>query len=263
MTAATVGDPVSPWVTLVQLQADARLAAVDPAILTRSAQAATDLLWALSGRQFHGLREAQVSILPPACGCFGDRWTNRSDMWSAGSTVGGLGWAPWGWGCGCHVSVDLPDRPVIEIASVTIDGDVLDPAAYRLDDNATLVRVTDGDLWPLAAGGVADEQTPRMVVAYTWGLEPPAGGVAAAAQYATELALAATGSSDCRLPDRVTSITRQDLIKTFADPQQLVENGLTGLTGVDVWVRSVNPRAQTGARPRVLSPDLPRMRRTS
>lgn len=263
MTAAAVGDPIAPWISEAQLVADSRLASVDPTILTRSAQAATDVLWALSGRQFHGLRSATVAVLPPACGCGGQRWSNRSDMWGAGSTIGGLSGAPWGWGCGCQVSIDLPDRPVIAVTSVTVDGTVLATSAYRLDDNATLVRVTDGDLWPLAGAGFSDEQKPRMVVAYTWGLDPPAGGIVAAQVYATELALAQTGSSDCRLPDRVTSITRQDVIKTFADPLQLVENGLTGLSGVDSWVRSVNPRAHTGTRPRVLSPDLPRMRRTT
>lgn len=261
VAAAQPGDPIAAWVTVAELQTDTRIASVDAAVLARSAQAASEVLWALSGRQFGGLRSADILVLPPACGC-DQASPGRSVMWGASSSSLGGAW-PFGWifGCACRAEITLPDRPVTGIVRVSIDGLTVAPAGYRLDDNATLVRV-DGSYWPLTGSGIADTATPRMRVVYLWGLVPPVAGVLAARAYATELALAATGSSDCRLPDRVTSITRQDVIKTFADPQQLVENGLTGLTGVDLWVRSVNPRGQTGTRPRVLSPDIPRMRRT-
>lgn len=263
LPAAQPGDPISPWVTTNALHIDARLAALDLGLLGRCAQAATDLLWALSGRQFGGLRTADLLVLPPACSCDQSR-VGRSDMWStnSGSFPGVGGW-PIGWvfGCACSAEVTLPDTPVDSIVRVSIDGVTVSAAGYRLDDNAILVR-TDGSYWPLTGLGIADTATPRMRVVYVWGLTPPTGAVIAAQMYATELALALTGNSDCRLPDRVTSITRQDLIKTFADPTVLLEQGLTGISVVDQWVRSMNPRAQTGARPRVLSPDLPRMRRT-
>lgn len=264
-SAAQPGDPIALWVTVAELQEDSRLAAVSETILEGAAQSATDMLWALSGRQFGGKRSNRVLVLPPSCDCGGAGWTGRSDMWSAASnTWGGLGLGGllWGWGCGCQVTIALPDHPVTSIVRVTLDGTDVDPAGYRLDDESLLVRV-DGDLWPLLGSGVADEATPRLQVVYVWGREPSASGRLSARAYATEIALAAVGSSDCRLPDRVTAIVRQDLTKTFADPLQLVENGLTGLTAVDVWLRSVNPRAQTGTRPRVLSPDLPRVRSTA
>lgn len=264
MTAAAVGDPIAPWVTGVTLQADPRLAALDVDKLDLAAQAATEILWALSGRQFSGLRAGDVLVLPPACGCDVGAAVGRSDMWGAQSSLGGLaGYWPIGWifGCSCRAEVTLPDQPVRSITSVTIDGTVIPPSGYRLDDNAILVR-TDGSYWPLVGVGLTDTSAPRMHVVYVWGHEAPSGGVQAAQVYATELALAAAGSTDCRLPDRVTSITRQDVIKTFADPTVLLEHGLTGLTFVDSWVGSVNPRAHSGSRPRVLSPDLPRIRRT-
>jgi hypothetical protein len=262
MTAAAVGDPIAPWVTGATLQADPRLVSIDIAKLDTWAQAATEILWGLSGRQFSGLRTGDVLVLPPACGCDIGAAVGRSDMWGA---QGGLvGYWPIGWifGCSCRAEVTLPDRPVLSITEVTIDGAVLDPAGYRLDDNAVLVR-TDGSYWPLVGTGIADTTTPRMHVTYEWGLAPPAAGVLAAQAYATELVLAGVGSTECRLPDRVTSITRQDVLTTFADPTVLLEHGMTGLNTVDAWVHSVNPRAHSGARPRVLSPDLPRIRRTS
>jgi hypothetical protein len=262
LTAAQPGDPMAPWVTAAELAADSRLATLTPAALALAAQTATEILWALSGRTFGGLRSSRVLVLPPACGCDGSNWVGRSDMWGASSNLGGLRWLPWGWGCGCLVTLDLPDQPVRSIVRVALDDVTLDPAGYRLDDGGKLVRV-DGQLWPLFASGYRTEAAPRMQVVYLWGTEPPAAGRLAAQVYATELALAAAGSSDCRLPDRVTSITRQDVIKTFGDPLQLVEHGLTGLTSVDQWTRSVNPHNQTGTRPRVLSPDVPRVRSTT
>lgn len=265
VTAAQPGDPIAPWVTVGALQADPRLSGLTEAILILAAQAATEVLWGLSGRQFGGLRTSDVLVLPPACGCDHAR-IGRSDMWGgASSALGGIGGSwPFGWifGCACRAEVALPDRPVTGIVRVSIDGVTVAPAGYRLDDNATLVRV-DGAYWPLTGSGLADTARPRMRVVYLWGLTPPAAGVLAAQTYATEIALAAAGSSDCRLPDRVTRITRQDVEKTFADPTVLVEKGLTGLTTVDVWTHSVNPRGHSGTKPRVLTPDLPRMRRTS
>lgn len=262
MTAAAVGDPIAPWVTGATLHTDPRLAAIAIPTLDLAAQAATENLWALSGRQFSGLRTGDVLVLPPACGCDIGAAVGRSDMWS--SQGGMVGWWPIGWifGCSCRAEVTLPDRPVQTVTSVTIDGTVIPSSGYRLDDNATLVR-KDGAYWPLVGSGLADLTTPRMHVVYEWGRVAPLGGVQAALVYATELALAIVGSGDCRLPDRVTSITRQDVITTFADPTVLLDHGLTGLSSVDAWLHSVNPRSQSGQRPRVLSPDLPRIRRTS
>jgi hypothetical protein len=258
VAVAQPGDAIAPWVSATELAANPRLSGVDAAVLTRSAQAASENLWALSGRQFAGLRSADVLVLPPECGC-DPAPPGRVDVWGPSGDV--MGWWPgWVFGCSCRAEIVLPDQPVNSIVRVTVDGETVDPAGYRLDSGSTLVRV-DGTYWPLASSGVRDVTAPRLQIGYLWGRTVPAGGVLAAAAYATELALAALGR-DCQLPDRVTRITRQDVEKVFADPGQLIEKGMTGLTLVDQWVRSVNPRGLPGTPARVLSPDLPRVRST-
>jgi hypothetical protein len=44
------------------------------------------------------------------------------------------------------------------------------------------------------------------------------------------------------LPERVQTITRQGVTVGFLDPQDFLEKGRTGITMIDLWLRSVNPR---------------------
>lgn len=62
--------------------------------------------------------------------------------------------------------------------------------------------------------------------------------------------------SDCQLPERVTSVSREGLSYQILDPQQFLERGRTGVSSVDLWLSTINP---TGAkRPSgVWTPDAP------
>lgn len=246
--SATPGSPLEPWVTVTAL-ADLTPDVPQPR-LEVCAQTATEVLWALSGRQFPGLRRRGVRVLAPACPCDGRRW----------SSPGADGFLPrdlarfgpgWGWGCGCVVELQLPDEDARQVLSVTIDGTVLDPAGYRLDWGGRLVRV-DGAAWPMPATAAA----PSLEVIYVYGTQPPAGGVAAALALAA--AYAREQQTGCKLPQRVTQITADGVSIALDDLKTLREGG-TGVAMVDIWLHSVNPNRQQ-QRPRILSPSSPRFR---
>ena len=97
-----------------------------------------------------------------------------------------------------------------------------------------------------------------FVITYQPGRPLPAAGQIAAGEYACEIAKACVGA-DCALPQQVASMTRNGVDIQVVDPTLVAENGLTGLTNVDLWIRSVNP-AQRAQRSRVASVDTYRGR---
>lgn len=89
------------------------------------------------------------------------------------------------------------------------------------------------------------------------GQNPPPMGRSAAAALAAEMLRGdprydALEAGDSRPASRLTSITRQGVTMTFADPAALMRNGLTGVYAVDLFLQAVNP---TGARfqPKVIT----------
>jgi hypothetical protein len=78
------------------------------------------------------------------------------------------------------------------------------------------------------------------------GQNPPEMGRRAAAALAAELLredprYATLGADDVRPTSRLTSISRQGVTYTYADPTQLAQSNMTGISEVDLFVRSVNP----------------------
>jgi hypothetical protein len=151
------------------------------------------------------------------------------------------------------------------------DGTVVDPATYRVDDWQWLVRqgpVTGADCWPICnnfnapvTGPLAPADGSAWEVTYLWGLPMPTVLQRAAGELACEWAKNCLGQA-CRLPQRVTSISRQGVSVSLADVDQLLENGLTGLTTVDNIIRAFNPY-RLASRMKISSPDLPTIRRTT
>ena len=168
------------------------------------------------------------------------------------------------------------EPPVASIVEVYFSGSgVIDPATYRVDDYQWLVRqgpaVTGSgvtDCWPIfnnlnfpVSGALAPLDNSAWQVTYNWGLAMPSVLSRAAGELACEWAKNCLGLP-CRLPQRVTSISRQGVSVTLADVDQLLENGLTGLVTVDNLIRAFNPYRLT-SRMKVASPDLPRIRKTT
>lgn len=239
--------------------------------LTRYAVEASMVLYELSARQFTG---ACKRIVRPcgldACGA----WYGYADI------DGQLFWLGSWWGvpmpqgdfggdmlCGCTPlsRVRLSGYPVWAIDEVLIDGEVVDPDGYRLDEWQYLTRVrTDADeqqvFWPgCQAMDLPATQPGTFQVTYRCGVSPPPLGAAAAAQLAAQLYFAIPGNGECQLPQGATKITRQNVTierSLFANWGRNEKTGAwtTGLTLVDAFLNAYNP-AGLLRRPAVYSPD--------
>lgn len=230
--------------------------------------AAVELAWALSGRQFG---QCAVTIRPCAATC-ADSCDHGWDY---------SGWRSWqypypakidgvwmnlacscGSGCECsHVERVILPEPVTHIAAVVIDGVTLDTSAYRVDNRRLLVR-QDGGRWPRCQdlGKPAGEPGTWTVEAY-YGREVPLLGQLAVAELACEFQKLCSGA-DCQIPPNWSTISRQGITIqqdiTDGDLDVLPEQWLP-------WTRrflaSYNPTRLT-RRSRVISPDVPRPTRT-
>jgi hypothetical protein len=224
-------------------------------------EAATAYLWNWTGKAF-GLCEVEVRPCRRDCEWSGwgtyRGWAGRpdpllpshGDAWPfAPALVGGSWRNVTCLGCGelCSCStveaITLPG-PVDSIVEVVIDGETLDPSAYRVDDYRHLVRI-DGEAWPTCQdldAPLGDEGT--WAVRYRWGAPVPSGGQLAAGNLACEMAKAACRDSSCGLPERITNqVTREGISVTILDAFEGLEAGRTGLWLVDSWVASIRKPA--------------------
>lgn len=153
-------------------------------------------------------------------------------------------------GCGGQDKLSLPGYPVTELIRVTVDGVDQALSQFRIDNGNLLVtvRAVDGDPLFMFPGcqrmDLPVTEVGTFEIEYEFGVAPPPEGVRMAAILGCELARAcapagSSQSSACRLPRRVTSITRQGVSMAILDPLDLFEQGKTGLPEVDLWVASV------------------------
>lgn len=217
----------SPWVTVDDVAACCEKVefACD---LEETAQAASEILYILSGRQFPGTCEATVRPCGP-CGCH-DR-------------------------CSCRPSqIVLEPQPAVAVTQVLIDGEILPETEYRLDPGSRLVRL-NGETWPCCQDlSLPSTEEETYEIEFTYGQVPPVAGKRAAEILACELAKSCTPGTECRLPARVTSITRQGVSMALLDPQDFLNDGRTGLYDIDLFLRAVNPDQLVEAA-RVINPD--------
>lgn len=212
----------------------------------RARTLAVGLLWKLTGRVFGVCTDTvRPCFAPPSKsttyrgrsgGAGPSFWPGLiNGSWRSGS-CGCSG------GCGCVPAseVALPG-PIVDVTSVTIDGDVVDPAEYRVRNRRWLVRV--GSAWPqtqdLEAG---DLDVGAFTVNYRRGVPLPADGQFAAGDLACEFLR--SGADECQLPARAQSVSRQGVDIQLLDPAQYFDGGLTGVPSVDQWIKSVNPQRQ-------------------
>lgn len=235
-------------------------------------EAATEVLWARTGRRY-GLCE--TTYRPCRTGCTPAAAWWASPAWGSGWGTGG----GWGWpypalvggrwynlGCGmcgdtcsCTVlhQIALPS-PVATVVQVKVDGTVLDPASYRVDDWRFLVRL-DGEPWPWCNDlNLADTEEGTWSVTALYGEEVPALGRLAVGELAIELAKGLCGAAGCRLPMGVLKeITRQGVRKEFLRGDKM--GNQIGLYLCDLFVNTENPAGASPAA--VYSMDAPRTRR--
>lgn len=214
---------------------------LDTDLQTRVETRAGWLFWALTGRQFG---TEQLTVRPVAPGPVLP--TNRRSPWPTWTYVLCSDWR----------TGAVLDGPVITVDEVTVDGTVLDPSAYKLVADQLLLRI-DGGIWPLGQSLLdAPTVAGTFTVKHTRGRELPKAGQMALGILCCELARAAGGDEKCRLPERVSSVSRQGIDVQFIEPQDLTDNGKTGVPEVDEFIAAVNPyRLPTTSD--VWSPDLP------
>lgn len=236
---------------------------LDPALLAEKIAVGGEILWALSGRQFS---EVCVDSVRPTRHWFRTDW-GPPYRWQYGREIGYYSTRPPHRDDGAFPlpELTLGVYPLRRIVTVRVDGAVIAPSSYRIDDRRWLVNLTPNVTpWPTAQDMSADPLTATntMLVDFEYGQAAPAGGVSALKAYAIELAKGASGDP-CQIPQRVLNMQMQGVSYTVLDPLQFLDAGRTGLYEVDVWLRAVNPKGMA-RRSTVLSPDRPRpVRRTS
>ena len=228
-----------PWATTADLCSPCDDYSVDQALMEDWLQAASDVLYVLSGRQYPGICSDTVWVLK--------RHIHRTSPLDP--AIRRRRYVPAD--CGDRVSLGM--FPLVSITEVVIDGAVVPADQYRIDDYRWLTRV-DEQSW---------RWTDTFKVTATYGRTPPAMGVRAAATLACELYKACQPEDfgECRLPQRVQSITRQGVSMVVLDPFEFLDDGKTGLYDVDLFLKTVNP-SRLARRPSVMTPDIgPRVRR--
>lgn len=153
--------------------------------------------------------------------------------------------------------VTLPP-PVGRIDAVTVDGEVISPALYRLDNGRELIWMGDGDC-PFTATqdmSLPDTEVGTWSVTYLNAYPVDSLGAYAAGVLAMEFALACSGSDQCRLPSEVTAIVRQGISMEIRSG--VFSDGMTGIREVDTYIGLWNPRGQQPST--VWSPDQRKFR---
>ncbi len=267
----TVG-PCEAWITGEEVIDFCAGVGTDLEVATQAAVVASMLLYQLSGQQYSGLCTHEARPCGSNDGC-GWSWSevlspSEAQNWAVSWMVGIAGW---GWyaddkvWCGCvHVPrIELANYPVLGINEVLINGTTVDPTTYELRENRYLDRITptpadQPNVWPTCQNmRLPLGQVGTWSVSYVSGVAPPLPGVLAAKQLACEVISFLT-VGDCKLPDAVTSLTRQGVTlnrELFMQWAFLSGKWSTGLTWVDGFLQAYNP---TGAisRSAVWSPDL-------
>lgn len=238
------------------------LAELDPDIKERSEKLAWASLARLTGFR---LSLCPVVLRPCRVRCAPQTWTT-----AVVSGFGSGGYSPYiengiwynacgcsGDACGCGVirELVLPDQEVSGPIVVEINGAVLDPSAYRIDNGNRLVR-QDGQDWPLCQDMNVPAGDPNtFTIAYYVGVGPDDLLNYAAGILSGEWYKACTGQ-DCRLPSTATKVTRQGV--DFTIPS--FDSGTSGIREVDNIVAIYNPH-HVKTPSRVLSVDSIRGRK--
>lgn len=228
---------------------------IDMGELERCCFAATEWLQSRTKGRFKGLH---IATLRPCCACHASvqAW---SQMWA---------WVAWGahgdvshvddWPttCSCHILPEvrlpgsMPNDPAAVLA-VTIDG--VSFTDWRLDPGRLLVR-TDGERWPCCQDMTLDA-TETNTFAVTCVLGDATFEVArlAAIDLASEFYLYQSDPSQCRIPTKVTTVTRQGSTYQTVNTATFGADGTLGLRLVDIFLAEFGKARKTM---RMRSPDV-------
>jgi len=261
--AAPQNGPLTPWVTDEQVRECCP--GLDPDFdLEVSILYASAILFKLSGRKYPG--QITRTVHP----CFGTNsgcgrvgfdsggdwnWTDPtlygfgSGMYSGFPTIPQRVDGEWYNFGACAGECSLPGirvpGPIVSVEEIVIDGEVLDPAAYRVEGYRTIRRI-DGHGWPCTNDLAEPSDAVNGVegtweITYTFGRPVPDDAILPAAVFACQIAKARCGSGDCQLPQRVTELVRNGVRMFFGDSLKFIEKHQVGIYEVDLWLHSENP----------------------
>lgn len=250
-----------------------------PELIANMQRVASEYLWAMTGRRLGPSCPIDVRPCRKACAdAYGI--LNQGQYLGAGYQSTGP-FIPYMAGgrmynatmCACQTdcncgpelcAVELPG-PVYDIVEVRLGAEIVDPDTYEIQDSGTLVRIgrdAAGDplCWPECQDmTLADDQPGTFTVTYRTGLALPAMGNLAVAKLTEHLLRGCGGGCGCSTGTRqnLQRLSRQGVDLEFANPQELFQDGRTGILEVDQFIRAFNPYGLAGQL-RVLSPDAPR-----
>lgn len=224
------------------------LSPVAAAVSGTAVAAAADVLYALTGRH---LGSCQLTVRPCRQDC-GGTWPFAGAYWWEMGVYPRPVFYQGVWtnltcsscqnGCSCGVVQEaLLPAPVSQVLQVKVDGVVLDPTAYRVDDWRRLVRL-DGGSWPLCNDlSKADTAAGTWSVTLTVGEPVSTLGQLALGELATQFAKLIACESDCVIPRPVQQLVRQGVTMNFLDPNTVFTEGRLGLYLCDLFISTVNP----------------------
>ena len=198
-----------------------------------AAAQASGILYNLTGEKFQGIRMSHEVI-------------SKNDVLSGNYSpqlIGGKMYNLPSKGCSSRNLIDtncmkrelwLYHGPVLEVVSVFEDGVEVNPTTYSLRNRSYLVKKGRNAFWNFCG-------THEFEVYYKYGVNPPKAGVEAAIALGNEFLLKVDGDDRCRLPERVSSITRQGVSIRVGDSQEFFEQGRTGIYEVDLFIKAYNP----------------------
>lgn len=245
--------------------------AVPQAIIDGAMQAASELMWAETGRRF-GTCEVTIRPCKKNCGpCADFDFFSFSDFYY-GFTPPFLPFLDGGvWvnlpacscpdDCWCSRAQELPlPYPVCDVTEVEIDGEILAATGYRVDEFRTLVR-TDGGAWPRCQSSADLGEPGTFGVTLTYGRPVPQLVKLATAELACQF-IKTCVNKPCDLPGGLVNLSRQGVSIAFIDPGEFWKHKKIGIAIVDLAIQTFNPHRLT-RRPAVYSPDVgSRWRRT-
>lgn len=152
---------------------------------------------------------------------------------------------------GCEVDLEGPTSTA-GITEITINGAILAPASYIVQNGNILVR-TDGECWPTCVN-YSQQTPPAFEVEYLKGTPIPLHVQKATERLACEFAKACAGSG-CALPRRLRSLTRQGVEVSVEELSTKPGEIRTGIPEVDMIIALENPHGRS-QRSIVLTPDI-------
>lgn len=238
--------PCEPWEPIWCVN----LSTAAAAISGTAVQQATEILWARTGMVFD---QCTFTVRPCRQDCWGSSdwpyggyWWQMNTLYPQPALINGTwynltcGSCPGDCSCTTVSQITLPG-PITSINRVKVDGQTLDPSAYRLDDWRKLIRI-DGNLWPMCNNlNVSDNNLNTWSVNLTYGNPVPTSGQLAVGELAYQLILACLGDDCCQLPYQVQTLARQGVSIKYPDVSKLFAENRIGLRFCDLFIDAVNP----------------------